>query len=170
MALPLADASFDLVLCQEMLQFAPDRVAALRETRRILSPGGRLVTSTWRPRSEQPFHDALGRVAERHLGRSNDKRFSFDGAELAAALSEAGFVDVHVETVSLTEHYREFSPRMNAMAANFDLGAFSEDEKERRFAAVERDSAEVFARFALDGGFGAPSFANVAKATAPSFS
>src|SRR4051812_13272329 len=67
MALPFADDSFELVLCQEMLQFVPDRAGALREVRRVLSPGGRFFVSTWRPRSEQPLHDALGRVAERHL-------------------------------------------------------------------------------------------------------
>ena len=82
MALPFADGSFDLVLCQEMLQFVPDRLAALREVRRVLTPGGRFLASTWRPRSEQPFHDALGRVAERHLGQSNDARFSLDGPAL----------------------------------------------------------------------------------------
>jgi ubiquinone/menaquinone biosynthesis C-methylase UbiE len=165
--LPFADGSFDLVLCQEMLQFVPDRLAALREVRRVLTPGGRFLTSTWRPRSEQPFHEALGRVAERHLGRSNDARFSLDGPALASALIEAGFSDVRVETVSLTERFSEFSARMNATVAGFDLSALSEAEKERRFAAIEADSAEVFARFALDGGFGAPSFANVATAVAP---
>ena len=129
MALPFADGSFDLVLCQEMLQFVPDRLAALREVRRVLSPGGRFLASTWRPRSEQPFHDALGRVAERHLGKSNDERLSLDGAALGHALTEAGFTDVRVETVSLTERFREFSTRMNAMAAGFDLSALSEPKK-----------------------------------------
>jgi ubiquinone/menaquinone biosynthesis C-methylase UbiE len=167
MALPFAAGSFDLVLCQEMLQFVPDRLAALREVRRVLTPGGRFITSTWRPRSEQPFHDALGRVAERHLGKSNDARWSLDAHELGHALAEAGFSDVRVETVSFTDRFHEFPTRMNAMAANCDVSALSEAEKERRFAAIEADSAEVFARFALDGGFGAPSVANVATAIAP---
>jgi len=168
MALPFEDGSFELVLCQEMLQFVPDRKAALCEVRRVLSPGGRFLTSTWRPRSEQPLHDALGRVAERHLGKSNDKRWSFDGAALGAALTEAGFTDVRVETVSLTERFREFPTRLNALAANFDLSALSEEEKEMRLSAIEADSADVLARFTLDDGFGGPSFANVAVANAPS--
>ena len=167
MALPFTDGSFDLVLCQEMLQFVPDRLAALREVRRVLNPGGRFITSTWRPRSEQPLFEALGRVAERHLGQSNDARWSLDGPELARALAEAGFADIRLETVSFTDRFQEFSARMNAMAANFDLASLSDTEKERRFAAIEADSAEVFARFALDEGFGAPSIANVATAVSP---
>jgi ubiquinone/menaquinone biosynthesis C-methylase UbiE len=167
MDLPFPDGSFDIVLCQEMLQFVPDRLAALREVRRVLMPGGRFITSAWRPRSEQPFFEALGRVAERHLGKSNDARWSLDGAELGRCLAEAGFADIHLETVSFTDRFREFSTRMNAMASNFDLTALSEADKERRFAAVEADSAEVFARFALDDGFGAPSVANVATAISP---
>jgi SAM-dependent methyltransferase len=167
MALPFADGSFELVLCQEMLQFVPDRVAALREVLRVLTPGGRLLTSTWRPRSVQPFHDALGRAAERHLGAPNDKRWSLDAVALGQALTDVGLTSIRIETVSLTERYGEFPTRMNAMAANFDLGALSEAEKEQRFAAIEADSVEVLARFALGDGFGAPSFANVASAIAP---
>jgi hypothetical protein len=52
------------------------------------------------------------------------------------------------------------------MVAGFDLSALSETEKEQRFAAIEADSAEVFARFALDEGFGAPTVANIATAVA----
>ena len=167
MALPFPDASFDLVLAQQMLQFVPDRATALREVRRVLRPGGRFIASTWRPRSEQAFHDALGRVAERHLGRSNDARWSLDGPALGQALAQAGFTDIQLTTVSLCEQFREFSTRTNAIVAGFDLSALSDAEKEQRFAAIEADSAEVFARFALDVGFGAPSVANVAIAYTP---
>src|SRR5262249_19145456 len=163
-ALPFPNESFDLVLSQEMLQFVPDAVAALREVARVLTPGGRVLATTWRPRSEQPFHDALGHIAERHLGKSNDRRWSLDGAALRDAFIAAGFVDVKLQTVSLREQYKEFSPRLNAMVAGFDLAAFSDEERERRFAAIEADSREVFERFATDGGFGAPTIANLVTA------
>jgi SAM-dependent methyltransferase len=44
-ALPLADASFDLVLCVEVVEHlrADEREPALREMVRVLRPGGRLV-------------------------------------------------------------------------------------------------------------------------------
>jgi ubiquinone/menaquinone biosynthesis C-methylase UbiE len=38
--LPLADAAFEVVFCQQGLQFFPDRVSALREMYRVLTPGG----------------------------------------------------------------------------------------------------------------------------------
>ena len=37
-ALPFDDASFDAVLCQQGLQFFPDKAAALREMRRVAAP------------------------------------------------------------------------------------------------------------------------------------
>jgi ubiquinone/menaquinone biosynthesis C-methylase UbiE len=41
-------AAFDFVLCQQGLQFFPDRLAALSEMRRALKPGGgQLAIATW---------------------------------------------------------------------------------------------------------------------------
>ena len=38
----LEDGAFDVVLCQMGLQFVPNKLAALREMRRVLAPGGRV--------------------------------------------------------------------------------------------------------------------------------
>ncbi len=45
--LPYPDQSFDLVTCQQGLQFFPDARAALTEMRRVLTPRGRLGLSVW---------------------------------------------------------------------------------------------------------------------------
>lgn len=47
LAIPLPDASVDVVLCQQGLQFFPDKPLALREMRRVLDRGGRLALSVW---------------------------------------------------------------------------------------------------------------------------
>jgi ubiquinone/menaquinone biosynthesis C-methylase UbiE len=165
MALPFEDAAFDVVLCQEMLQFAPDRAAALREIHRVLAPGGRLVLSTWCARPENPMHDALGLLAERHLGASNDKRWSLgDSEQLRALVVEAGFTDLDLQIVSKTEVHTDFPVRTSALAAGFDLTVFSDEERDRRLAAIEAESQPILAGFAVPGGYGAPSRANVVTA------
>lgn len=50
-ALTLPDAGFDVVLCTLGLMYVPDPAQALREMRRVLRPGGRVVIAVWGERS-----------------------------------------------------------------------------------------------------------------------
>jgi SAM-dependent methyltransferase len=52
-ALPVPDASFDVVLCLQVLEHVPDPAAAVRELRRVVRPGGRVLLST---HGIYPFH------------------------------------------------------------------------------------------------------------------
>ncbi len=45
-ALPVADASFDVVLCTQVLEHSDDPAQAVRELRRVTAPGGRVLAST----------------------------------------------------------------------------------------------------------------------------
>ncbi len=45
-ALPVGDASFDLVLCTQVLEHCDDPAQAVRELRRVTAPGGRVLAST----------------------------------------------------------------------------------------------------------------------------
>jgi len=164
MALPFPDRSFDLVLSQQMLQFVPDPLAALREIRRVLVPGGRIIASTWRPRAEQPLFEALGQVAERHLGAANDKRWCLDAPRLRELFAASGFANVTFETSSLTDHYREFPVRGSTLASGFDVAGLSATELESKLQAIETESAAVLTRFAAPGGgYAAVSVTNVAR-------
>jgi len=53
--LPLEDASFDVVICIQVLEHVDDPVRALRELHRVTRPGGRLLLST---HGTQVFHPA----------------------------------------------------------------------------------------------------------------
>src|SRR5207247_10175740 len=44
--IPVPDASFELVLCTQTLEHAADPAQAVREPRRVVAPGGRVLVST----------------------------------------------------------------------------------------------------------------------------
>ena len=45
--LDVGDTRFQVVLCQQGLQFFPDRLGAVREMARVLEPGGAALVSVW---------------------------------------------------------------------------------------------------------------------------
>ena len=61
-AVPFDDATFDLVWCSRVIHDLPDPLAGLRELRRVLKPGGRLVMlEDIVPPRLLPFYVGLGR-------------------------------------------------------------------------------------------------------------
>ncbi|MBA2577660.1 MAG: methyltransferase domain-containing protein [Euzebyaceae bacterium] len=99
--LPLADASIDVVLCQQGLQFFYDPAAALAEMRRIARPGGRLGVSTCRSIAHQPGYAALIDALTRHLGADAGTALRSpyalgDADELRALVRQAGFTAIDV--------------------------------------------------------------------------
>ena len=119
-ALPLHDGEqFDVIVCQQGLQFFPDKPAAAAQMRRALVQSGRLAVATWRPDEEIPFFRDLRHVAERILGPIADLRHSFgDAALIEALLRDAGFHDVRSRTISRRIRFEDGAPllRLNAMA------------------------------------------------------
>jgi SAM-dependent methyltransferase len=66
--MPFADGTFDVVFCQQGLQFIPNRKAALREMYRVLVPSGRVALSVLRSIEHNPGYVALAQTLERHVG------------------------------------------------------------------------------------------------------
>jgi ubiquinone/menaquinone biosynthesis C-methylase UbiE len=105
-AMPLPDASFDVVLCQMGLEFVPDKHAALREMRRVLVRGGRLILNV--PGPTPRLFNIMGEALARHIGAEVagfvDHVFSLhDTAEIQELVSGAGLhgISVQSETKSL---------------------------------------------------------------------
>ncbi|MGD9487403.1 MAG: methyltransferase domain-containing protein [Calditrichaceae bacterium] len=99
--MPFPDASFDVVLCQMGLQFMPDKHAALREMRRVLVRGGRLIINV--PGPTPRLFAIMGEALERHIGAEAagfvDHIFSLhDTAEIQNLVRGAGFHDVSVQS------------------------------------------------------------------------
>ena len=59
LALPFEDQKFDVVVCQFGAMFFPDKVAAYREARRVLKPGGHLFFNVWDRISANEFADVV---------------------------------------------------------------------------------------------------------------
>jgi ubiquinone/menaquinone biosynthesis C-methylase UbiE len=153
-ALPLRDGErFDVVVCQQGLQFFPDKAAAAGEMRRALADGGRLAVATWRSDDEVPFFRELRRVAERHLGAVEDQRYGFGAAApLGALLRAAGFRDVEARTISRTIRFADGAVfvRMNAMAlVGMSAAGKAMDDRERKRVAetVVSESGPVLSSY-----------------------
>ncbi len=96
-ALPFPDASFDTVVATCVFCSVPDPVLGLRELRRVLVPGGQLLTLdhvlSSRPGLRQAMHLANPLVV-RLTGANIDR-------ETVANVRQAGFEDVQVEDLWL---------------------------------------------------------------------
>jgi len=101
--MPFQDGSFDVVLCLQGLQFFPNRVAGLKEIRRVLSDAGRLAASVWRAIDHCKGHDALAKVLQRHGIDAQAARRPFslgDAEELVGSTRDAGFRSVKVQPIT----------------------------------------------------------------------
>lgn len=98
-AMPLADGGFDVVLCQMGLQFISNKRQALKEMRRVLRPGGRIVLNLPGPVPAffADFAQALARHIDPKAAAFVHVVFSLHGAEeLRSLMSDAGFADAHI--------------------------------------------------------------------------
>lgn len=68
-ALPVADASYDVVLCTQVLEHVSDPAQAVRELRRVTAPGGRVLASTHGVQVYHPGPDDLWRWTHAGLER-----------------------------------------------------------------------------------------------------
>jgi SAM-dependent methyltransferase len=98
-AMPLPDDTFDVVLCQQGLQFMPDKPGAMAEMARVLKPGGRLALSVWKTRS--PLGAAFATVLDRHFGAGTTAPWEMvyalgDRDRLHDLAEGAGLRDAHV--------------------------------------------------------------------------
>lgn len=104
-AMDLPDASFQVVLCQQGLQFFPDKLAALREMHRVLVPGGRVLLSVWK--STGPYNIAVGDALEQHVSMETAKKYRASriapsAEDLHRLLIEGGFRDVIIRPSGMT--------------------------------------------------------------------
>lgn len=99
--LPFAEATFDTVVCSEVLEHLPDDAAAARELYRVLKPGGSAIVTV--PHADYPFNWdpinwTLQRLTGRHIGGRTpvsgiwyDHQRLYSRQNLIALMESAGF-------------------------------------------------------------------------------
>jgi SAM-dependent methyltransferase len=146
--LPFPDGAFEAVTSRLALMIADDAVRTLAELRRVLAPGGRVVTAVWAAPGRNPWFvepraavgDALGReraAFARAFGRLGDPD------ELAALHAAAGFTGVEALIVadalhpaSAAAHWADLAGRVGHFR-RLD-GELEEAERARLLEAVAR--------------------------------
>ena len=139
-ALPVGDAEFDLVTCQQGLQFFPDRPRALAEMRRVLRPGGRVGIAVWRAIAEVPPFEAVRQAIAEVAGSELAERYAAgpwgfpDPEQLGALVEQAGFDDVEVSTHELPLEFEGASQILLTLAATplaAKIDALAPEQKRR---------------------------------------
>jgi ubiquinone/menaquinone biosynthesis C-methylase UbiE len=158
LALPLADGMFDLVVCQQGLQFFADRPRALREVRRVLVAGGRAAFAVWRELARQSLFQDVVAAEVRHLaplgvteGHAAAPFRLSHPAELTELFEQAGFPAIEVLAHSQEVHF----PDPDRFVANNELAYAAVMPQylaepaafDAYVAAIERDLAPALQRY-----------------------
>lgn len=137
--MPFDPEGFEVVLCQQGLQFFPDRARAMSEMARVLSPGGRLALNVW-GLDRQPFHAALIAGVDKFLGAEVAAAFAFSlnmADELRHLARDAGLNDIRVRFECRTLPYPvSVGLVFSQMAATPHFAALSDDDRKASAAYV----------------------------------
>jgi SAM-dependent methyltransferase len=117
MSLPFPNEFFDLVVCQQGLQFFPDRIKALREMNRVLVGAtrkrdkdcgyGRLVLSVWTSIKDSPGFSILKRLLQETISHEAATIMQLphslsDSSKLVSVVRAAGFGKILSKEVTKT--------------------------------------------------------------------
>lgn len=171
-AIDFPDGSFDAVVCRFGYMLVPDPALALRETRRVLRPEGRLAFATWAPAKRNPWATAYGPVLiERGLQEppAPDEPGQFalgEPGRIAELVRAAGFADVDVEEVPIEFRFSdwdEYRRLVTSLGASLRETLSGLDAATR--AEVDAAARGRIERFLGPKGYALPGVALVTRAT-----
>jgi SAM-dependent methyltransferase len=152
-ALGVPDDVFDLVTCQQGLQFFPDRGAALAEMRRVLRPGGKIGIAVWCSIEECPPFLALANALSEVLGTDVADTYRggpwglADSASLAQLANDSGFTNVEVRKYELPIVFEggpgQLLLTLRATSVAGALAKLSEADQATLASALEESSRQI---------------------------
>ena len=164
LAMRLPDSSFDVVLCQQGIQFFPDRPQALREMIRVLVPSGRVFASVWE--GPTPYTTAMWNAVERHVGADaattlRKSRASEDPKALQDLMRQAGFRDVKIVCRTRTARLPAVGDFILRHLAATPVAHTVEALSDSARKALSEDAATALRPYADGDGIAFPDTANV---------
>jgi ubiquinone/menaquinone biosynthesis C-methylase UbiE len=168
--LPCLDEEFDVVLCQQGLQFIPDKLRALAEMYRVLKPAGNIGLCVWRGIEHSPCHSAISAAIKRHASEAIAKRFEApfgfgDYDQLHSALSSAGFQHIDIQIVEVKRRLLPAAESIPGMIASTPVGPEVASLPKRTRSTIVEEVANALAAYREDDGFRIPQSTHIATAT-----
>ena len=150
---PSPTTSFDLVVCQQGLQFFPDRAVALQEMRRVLKRGGRVAISVNQSLHANPMYEALFEALARHLGTTVDviaQPYALGDADvLHDLLLTAGFDQIELTPIVVPVRFP--ATRTIRSTRGRIVGSGRSGICEQRCGSTEHDDRSDHDRASADG-------------------
>lgn len=134
-ALPYENETFDIVCCAFGFMFFPDRIAALKEIRRVLKPGGRMALSVWGSISKCPGQLAMKESWEKYIGTDTAARILrqhvlSDPETVQSLVQDAGFRNVSVQPTMGDVHMSSPEQLVRSYCAMAGISADDETKAE----------------------------------------
>lgn len=169
--IPVDDETVDVLLCQQGLQFFPDRAGALAEMRRTLKPGGRAGVAVWCDIEECPFWDALASAVGEVLGKELEINFRRgpwglpEADELERLFDAAGFSDVIVSKRVKPVVFENGSAQLVATLSAASIGPQVAALDAQRRAALVAAAENALKRFVYEGAVHSEAATHIVRAT-----
>jgi len=159
--IPFVKDVFDVVFCQQCMQYFTDRHQALTEIRRVLAYNGRIYFSVWRPIENFPFYRALYKALETYVNQDAAtlllSAFSLgDSRKLKHMFKETGFTHIDITLVNKNMCFSPFDDFLIGGIAASPFGnevlALSDKKREEMFQMIR----ESLSYYIHKSGFAAP--------------
>jgi ubiquinone/menaquinone biosynthesis C-methylase UbiE len=170
--LPLA--SLDAVLCRWGYMLMIDPAAALRETRRVLRPGGRVALCVWDRVGANPWYSLAHAILIDHglaqAPRSGEPGpFALGDPDLVRELlEEAAFGDIELDAIEITQQAADFATwwELRLDTSSITAAAIEQAGPERAAVIAAEIAGALKPYTAIDGAVAVPGRVLVAAATA----
>lgn len=172
--IPFPDQSFDLVLCQQGMQFFSDWAAAAGEMYRVLRENGRVGIEAWQGIQTLPLYEGIFDTVNAVIPVSEESiQMGFrlgDPEALSGILTAAGFTGVDVTPFRQDVHLDDpgMFTRMMVTGAAMSSPKYKDLDQPAQaelIAALIQKASPVTDKYTVDGVLTFPMFANIARGT-----